>query len=536
MTRYVLMVFGLVVIAQRGQAEPPPDPSALEFFEREVRPLLVGRCQECHGAKKQKGDLRLDSRAAVLAGGSTGPAVVPGKAGESLLVDAINYGDLYQMPPKSKLPASEIAVLTRWIDMGAPWPGDDRPKSAAKVAAAFDLEARAKHWSFRPIRAPEPPEVRDRAWPKDAIDRFILAALEAKGLAPAPEADRRTLIRRATFDLIGLPPEPAEIDAFLEDESPDAFEKVVDRLLASPHYGERWGRHWLDLVRYAETAGHEFDYDLPDASGYRDYVIRALNADLPYDQFVVEQVAGDLLDPPRRHPTEGFNESILGTGFFFLGEGTHSPVDLREEEAQRLDNQIDVFSKTFLGLTVACARCHDHKFDAISTKDYYALAGYLQSSRSVQAFIDPPDRIAPLVAELKALKATMEDLVAVPSARGPGDSSRDAPRRRRVGALRGFRRARFPGLVRHGRRLRHRAEPGGGLAADAGRGESRRACRCRRGWRTAAWSPIGSRACSGRARSPSRSRTSITWRRGRGPGSTSWSTASRRSAARSMAA
>ncbi len=420
MTHRVFLAFGLVLIAQNGKAETPPDPSALEFFEREVRPLLVGRCQECHGEKKQKGDLRLDSRSAALAGGSTGPAVVPGKAGESLLVDAINYGDLYQMPPKSKLPASEIAVLTRWIDMGAPWPGDARPKATGKEGS-FDLGARAKHWSFRPITAPEPPEVRDRAWPKDAIDRFVLAALEARGLAPAPEADRRTLIRRATFDLVGLPPDPAAVDAFLEDEAPDAFEKVVDRLLASPHHGERWGRHWLDLVRYAETAGHEFDYDLPGASGYRDYVIRALNADLPYDRFVVEQVAGDLLDPPRRHPTEGFNESVLGTGFFSLGEGTHSPVDLREEEASRLDNQIDVFSKAFLGLTVACARCHDHKFDAISTKDYYALAGYLQSSRSVQAFIDPPDRVAPLVAELKAIKATIEDLFATTSERGPGD-------------------------------------------------------------------------------------------------------------------
>ena len=502
-----------------------------------MRPLLVGRCQECHGATKQKGDLRLDSRAAILAGGSTGPAIVPGKAGESLLVDAINYGDLYQMPPKSKLPASEIAVLTRWIDMGAPWPGDDRPKSAAKVdAGSFDLEARAKHWSFRPIRAPEPPEVRDRAWPKDPIDRFILAALEAKGLAPAPEADRRTLIRRATFDLIGLPPEPAEIDAFLADEAPDAFEKVVDRLLASPHYGERWGRHWLDLVRYAETAGHEFDYDLPGASGYRDYVIRALNADLPYDQFVVEQVAGDLLDRPRRHPTEGFNESVLGTGFFSLGEGTHSPVDLREEEAQRLDNQIDVFSKAFLGLTVACARCHDHKFDAISTKDYYALAGYLQSSRHVQAFIDPPDRVAPLVAELKALKATMEDLVAVPSAPVPGDDSRDSPRRRRVGALRGFRRDRFPGLVRHGRRVRHRAEPGGGLAAGAGRGGSRRGV----GAGGAGAQRPGLRSAPGRAPvAHVHHREAVHPLPGggaRGPGSTSWSTASRRSGARSMAA
>ena len=205
------------------------------------------------------------------------------------------------------------------------------------------------------------------------------------------------MIRRLTYDLTGLPPAPGEIASFLADTSPDAYERLVDRLLASPRYGERWARHWLDLVRYAETAGHEFDYDIFNAFRYRDYVIRALNADLAYDQFVVEQLAGDLLPNPRRHPAEGYNESIIGTGFYFLGEGTHSPVDVREEEVRRIDNQIDVFSKAFLGLTVACARCHDHKFDPIGNHDYYALAGILQSSRYQQAFIDPQERLgAPL--------------------------------------------------------------------------------------------------------------------------------------------
>ena len=193
------------------------------------------------------------------------------------------------------------------------------------------------------------------SWPRNPIDRFILAAMERRGLSPAPAADRRTLIRRLTFDLWGLPPEPAQVAAFVGDRSPDAYERLVDRLLASPRYGERWARHWLDLVRFAETAGHEYDYEIPNAFRYRDYVIRALNADVPYHQFVIEQVAGDLLSSPRRHPTEGFNESIIGTGFFFLGEGTHSPVDLQEEAMRRIDNQIDVFSKAFLGLTVGCA-------------------------------------------------------------------------------------------------------------------------------------------------------------------------------------
>jgi mono/diheme cytochrome c family protein len=401
-----LLAIAWIIPALRARADDPTD---VEFFEKEVRPIFATRCQGCHGPEKHKGDLRLDSRASILKGGRTGPAVVPGKPEESLLVDAINYGDLFQMPPKSKLAGREIQALTQWVAQGAPWPREDHSAaSSSKAKTTFDLKARAKHWSFQPIRRPEPPSVKDSAWPRTPVDRFLLAKLEAQGLAPAPDADRRTLLRRVTYDLIGLPPTPAEIAAFLADPVPDAYEKVVDRLLASPHYGERWGRHWLDLVRFAETSGHEFDYDIPNAWRYRDYVIRALNDDLPYDRFVVEHVAGDLLSNPRRHPTEGWNESIAATGFYFLGEGTHSPVDVRDDAMLRLDNQVDVLAKAFLGLTVACARCHDHKFDAISTKDYYALAGFLRSSRHQQAFLDAPERIAGKVGLLRTFRDELQ--------------------------------------------------------------------------------------------------------------------------------
>ena len=250
---------------------------------------------------------------------------MPGKPAESLLIDAINYGELYKMPPKSKLPQAEIATLTRWIELGAPWPSHDSPTTSGKPAKGFDLKERASQWCFQPLRVVAAPQVKRADWSRTPVDRFILAALEAKGLAPAPEADRRTLIRRLSFDLIGLPPSPTEIDAFLADNSPLAYERLAERLLASPHYGERWGRHWLDLVRFAETSGHEFDYDTPRRaySLYRDYVVRALNADLPYDQFVTEHVAGDLVESTqRRHPTERFRtRSILGTGFFLPRRG-----------------------------------------------------------------------------------------------------------------------------------------------------------------------------------------------------------------------
>lgn len=384
------------------------DEAALEFFEREVRPILVKRCYECHSgnARRLEGGLRLDSRAASLKGGDTGPAVVPGKLKESLLIDAINYGETYQMPPKSKLPVEEIAVLTKWVEQGAVWPNESAAGGAGE-AKKFDLAKRkASHWSWKPIQATSPPAVKNEAWIQQPLDRFILAKLEASNFAPARPADAATLIRRMYFDVIGLPPSEAEVKAFVAAHAEDkraAIEQTIDKLLASPHFGERWGRHWLDLVRYAESRGHEFDYSAPNAYQYRDYVIRALNADVPYDQFVVEHVAGDLLEKPRLHPTEKFNESILGTGFWFLGEWVHSPVDIRKEETDRFDNMVDVFSKTFLGLTVSCARCHDHKFDAISQKDYYALCGYLQSSGHRLVRFETLEQERQLVAELAKL-------------------------------------------------------------------------------------------------------------------------------------
>lgn len=373
-----------------------------EFFEKKIRPLLVEHCFKCHSGDKKKGNFQLDQRERLLSGGDNGPAIIPGEPEKSLLIKAIRYKeDGLRMPPKSKLPDEAIADLTTWVKTGAPWPAGAVVPTNTTVQNGFDLKSRLKHWSFQPLKKTSKPDVQDKRWPASPIDYFILAKLEQNGLRPARAADKRTLIRRVTFDLIGLPPTIAEIDAFLADTSSTAFATVVDRLLDSPHYGERWGRHWLDLVRYAETCGHEFDFELPEAYLYRDYVIRALNADLPYDQFVTEHIAGDLLPNPRRHPTEGYNESILGTGFWFLGEAKHSPVDIRGDESDRLDNQIDVFSKAFLGLTVACARCHDHKFDPISTKDYYSLMGYLQSSRYQRAFIDPPESTSQVISRLR---------------------------------------------------------------------------------------------------------------------------------------
>ncbi len=358
-----------------------PTSQALEFFEKEVRPLFVEHCYRCHSvnAKRLEAGLLLDSRAGQLKGGDSGAAIVPGHADESLLIQAVRYEE-FEMPPKGELPAGDIETLVQWVTMGAPWPQEAAPVANAK-RGTFDLETRkSEFWVWQPIAAVKPPVVENVAWPKNDVDRHILSRLENAGLEPSGDADRTAVLRRLYFDLIGLPPSPEELAAFLQDKEPDAVERLVDRLLVSPHFGERWGRHWLDLVRYAESRGHEFDNDTPNAFQYRDYVIRALNADVPYDQFVREHIAGDLLARPRRHPTRQFNESVLGTGFWFLGEWVHSPVDIRKDESDRFDNMIDVMSKTFLGVTVACARCHDHKFDAISTADYYSLSGFVQSS------------------------------------------------------------------------------------------------------------------------------------------------------------
>jgi hypothetical protein len=402
-----------------------PGSSAAEFFEKKVRPVLVEHCLKCHGAdaRKVKGGLRLDSRAALLRGGDGGPAVVPGDPSRSKLIGAVRYKDVdLQMPPKGRLPDAVIADLVTWVRDGATWPED--MTSSAATRNEFDLSRRkAEHWCWQPVRRPALPVVNDPSPVSSAVDAFVLSKLEERGLAPAPAADRRTLLRRVTFDLTGLPPTPEEIDAFLGDPSASAYEKVVDRLLASPAYGERWARHWLDLVRYADTRGHEFDYPIPDAWQYRDYVIRAFNADVPYDQFVTEHVAGDLLAEPRRNRAEGFNESILGTGFWLLGEEVHSPVDIRQDLADRLDNRIDVLTKAFLGLTVSCARCHDHKFDAISTRDYYALFGILEgaSPRLVRFDSLEHDRAVAvgLAAAREAARPALRKALAADLARAP---------------------------------------------------------------------------------------------------------------------
>ena len=374
---------------------------SLEFFEKKIRPVLAEHCYKCHSSnsKKLKASLYLDTRAGFLKGGDTGPAIVPGDPEKSLLIEVIRYTDTdMEMPPKSKLPDAVIADFETWVKNGAAWPAGEA--SAAKHKAnAFDLAKRkSEHWSWKPL-APAP-----RA--PGFIDDLIGKKLKAAKLRPAPHAEPVTLLRRLTFDLTGLPPTVEEIERFEKDIVSDidtAIASTVDRLLASPHFGERWGRHWLDLMRYAESHGHEFDYPIHNAHQYRDYVIRALNADVPYDQFVAEHIAGDLLQEPRLHPENQTNESIIATGFWYLGEATHSPTDVRGDEAIRIDNMIDTFSKSFLGLSVACARCHDHKFDAISTEDYYALTGYLQSTRRNEYTQDLGKKIARGIKEIEKI-------------------------------------------------------------------------------------------------------------------------------------
>jgi hypothetical protein len=408
----------LVALVPVAAAAAEPTPEQAEFFETKVRPVLVEHCYKCHSAdtkKQPKGGLRVDGRALLLQGGDGGPAVVPGDPGKSKLIEAVRYGnpDL-QMPPKAKLPAAVVADLEKWVKDGAPWPGDAAAASVKK--SEFDLQKRkAEHWAWRPVRPQAPPAVKDAGWPTDPVDRFILARLEAKGLKPAPPTAKHVWLRRVTFALTGLPPTPDEVTAFQKDDAPEAFARVADRLLASPHFGERWGRHWLDLVRYAESRGHESDPDIPNAYQYRDYVVRALNADVPYHRLVQEHIAGDVLDP-RIDPKTGANESVIGTGFWHLGEEVHSPVDVRQDQADRLDNRIDVLTKAFLGLTVSCARCHDHKFDAISTKDFYALYGLLEGSGYRQVRIDGWEQNRQVAAALAELRKQSVSREAQPSA------------------------------------------------------------------------------------------------------------------------
>jgi hypothetical protein len=397
------------------QAETP-DAAGTEFFERKVRPVLVEHCYKCHSleAKKPKGGLLLDSRQGIRKGGDTGPAVLPGQPGKSLLLKAIHYADdELKMPPSGKLPETVIADLRRWIEMGAPDPRDKALPTGALSWPAV-LRSRRQWWSLQPVHKPEVPKIQNRLWSNHPIDHFLLARLEQAGIRPNGPADRRTLIRRLSLVLTGLPPEPDQVEAFARDDSPRAYESLVDRLLASPHFGERWARHWMDVVRYAETHGFEWNYEVHHAWRYRDYLIRAFNEDVPYDQLVREHIAGDLLPEPRWNRKEDFNESIIGTAFYRFGEVGHDDcIEFREIGLDALDNQIDTLSKAFQATTIACARCHDHKLDAVSMRDYYALLGILRSSRQVSHTIDGPSANREGKTRLRELKTQIrKELVA----------------------------------------------------------------------------------------------------------------------------
>jgi hypothetical protein len=356
----------------------------VEFFEKKIRPVLSEQCYQCHSAaaKKVKGGLRLDTRAGLLQGGDHGPALVPGRPADSLLLKALRHEGDVKMPPRSQLSAAVIADFARWIEAGA---ADPRTAAdAAKGRAGIDIETGRRFWSFQPLRDLALPVVSDRHWPRRRMDYFILQRLEQQRRRPAPEADRRTLLRRLALDLIGLPPTPEEIEAFVHDPRPDAYERQVERLLASPHYGERWARHWFDVARYAEDHPTSEATNQPPrhAWRYRDWVIRALNADLPYPEFVRRQLAADLM--PGLPPAELAALGFLGLSPTYHKEPRLSPAVITAIAADEWDERIDAITRGFLGLTVACARCHDHKFDPISSEDYYALAGVMASTQPVE--------------------------------------------------------------------------------------------------------------------------------------------------------
>lgn len=367
------------------------------FFEKRIRPLLANHCYECHSEKSDElgGDLLVDSRASLRRGGSQGPAVVPGDPATSLLIKAVRYTDKnLQMPPRGQLSEAEIRDLEQWVKIGAP---DPRSAATRHLGKQVDIAAAREFWSLKPIADPPIPPVKNSHWPVNDVDRFVLAKQEEHGLEPAPDADRRTLLRRVTLDLTGLPPTPAELAAFLADDSPDFFERVVDRLLDSPRYGERWARHWLDVVRYADTAGDNSDYPVPQMYRYRDWVIDAFNRDLPYDEFIRDQLAGDL----RGGTTDAErNARVIATGYLANARRFGSRVDDYPWHLT-IEDTIDNLGRTFLGASLGCTRCHDHKFDPFTTRDYYGLYGIFSSTRYPWPGIELDKRqrdLVPLVA------------------------------------------------------------------------------------------------------------------------------------------
>ena len=382
------MLLALFPNSRSLQAAEVGNPRTIEVFEKSVRPLLVKHCYECHGPQAGQGEagLRLDSLRAILKGGDSGPAIIPGQPNQSLLIHAVNHEpSVTAMPPERRLERTEIAQLIAWVSLKAPWPlaglapKPQRPRLSHEGITDEDRS----FWAFQPRREQPIPRVRNQQWPRNPVDQFVLSRLQAAALTPAQPADRRTLIRRATFDLHGLPPTPEEVDLFVEDPSSNAFERLVDRLLDSPRYGEKWGRHWLDVARYSDSNGMDDNIAFADAWRYRDYVIAAFNQDLGYDQFVREQVAGDLLttwNSPRRA------DAVIATTFLMLGQKQPSADDPVKQQLDIVDEQLDTLTRAFLAMTVACARCHDHKFDPYSQRDYYALAGILRSTTSMLSF------------------------------------------------------------------------------------------------------------------------------------------------------
>ncbi|MCE9603290.1 MAG: PSD1 and planctomycete cytochrome C domain-containing protein [Planctomycetia bacterium] len=415
----------MTIVAVSVAARPASAADDHDFFEKRIRPVLVEHCYECHSASARKigGNLRLDTRDGTRRGGDSGPAIVPGDPSKSLLLQAVRYGDdSLQMPPKGKLSSEAIANLERWIKTGAADPRIADAASPVKPensAWSETLRARRAWWSLQPVKKPPVPETSDTNAGTHPVDRFLAAHLKSQSLALAPHAELGTLARRLSFVLTGLPPKQDVIDALVAGkDQQSAYAAMVDRMLASPHFGERWARHWMDIVRFSETHGNEWNYEVHYAWRYRDYLIRAFNADVAYDQLVREHIAGDLLPRPRLNTAEHFNESVIGTGFYRFGEVNHDDcIGLRQIGYDLVDNQLDTLTKTFQATTVACARCHDHKIDAISARDYHALLGILRSSRLVSHTIDTPEVNRAPLERLKEVKAEIRPLIAAAWAR-----------------------------------------------------------------------------------------------------------------------
>jgi hypothetical protein len=356
-----------ICLALPGFALAAPDREALAFFEKEVRPVLVNRCFECHGPEKKKGGLRLDFPEAISAGGDSGAVVVPGDADASLLIQAVRRTDHdLEMPPKKALPPQEVAALEKWVTQGAPWPETGAPRPAS-ANDRFTEKERA-WWAIQPVSHPVPPTPQG-PWARNEVDQFVQAQLTTAGLAPAPEASRAELIRRASYDLLGLPPTPEQVRSFEADPRPDAWERLVDELLESPRYGERWAQHWLDVVRWAESDGYRQDAYRLEAWPYRDYVIAAFNEDKPYDVFVKEQLAGDEIDRENPHV-------LVATAYLRNGIYEYNQRDVRMQRELIVQELTSLTSEAFLGLGLGCAQCHDHKFDPLLQKDYYAMQSF----------------------------------------------------------------------------------------------------------------------------------------------------------------